>query len=136
MIKHALLWIIYNNLTNTVLIIYNATSVLTIFSIKSSSNLKPRDSFGICLSWGFQNYPRLLNLMKIWLSYWRLNTPDIISKFNFFSFRSKDENDVLSLTFNISTKSSSNSTIWGCFFWICSSWGFQNTPRLLNLMKI
>ena len=66
--------------------------VLTIFSIKSSSNLKPRDSFGICSSWGFWNYPRLLNLMKIWLTYWRLNTPDIISKFNFFSFRSKDEN--------------------------------------------
>ena len=93
-------------------------------------------SFGICLSWGFWNYPRLLNLMKIWLSYWRLNTPNIISKFNFFSFQSKDENDVLSWIFSISTKSSSNSTIWGCFFWICSSWGFQNTPRLLNLMKI
>ena len=120
----------------TVLIIRNATSILTIFSIKSSSNLKPRDSFGICLSWGFRNYPRLLNLMKIWLSYWRLNTTNIISKFIFFSFQSKDENDVLSWIFNISTKSSSNSTIWGCFFWICSSWGFQNTPRLLNLMKI
>ena len=51
------------------------------------------------------------------------NTPDIISKYNFFSFRSKVENDVLSLTFNISAKSSSNSTIWGCFFWICLSWG-------------
>ena len=34
----------------TVLIIRNATSVLTIFSIKSLSNLKPRDSFGICSS--------------------------------------------------------------------------------------
>ena len=56
---------------NTVLIIYFATSVSTLFFIKSSSNLKPRDSFG--------------------------------------------ENDVLSLTFNISAKSSSNSTIWGCF---------------------
>ena len=51
--------------------------------------------------------------MKIWLSYWRLNTPDIISKSNFFSFKSKDENDVLSLTFNISAESSPNSTIWG-----------------------
>ena len=77
---------------HTVLIIRNATSVLTIFSIKSSSNLKSRDSFGICSSWGFRNYPRLLNLMKIWLTYWRLNTPDIISKFYFFSFRCKDEN--------------------------------------------
>ena len=43
------------------------------FSVKSWTLLNFNDSFGICISWGFQNTPRLLNLMKIWLKYWRLN---------------------------------------------------------------
>ena len=42
--------------------------VLLNYSFKSWSIIKTRDSFRICLSWGFQNTPWKLNLMKIWLS--------------------------------------------------------------------
>ena len=55
------------------------------FCVKSWSNLKPNDSFEICLSWGFQNTPYMLNLMNFWLRYLRLKTIDTTSKFNFIS---------------------------------------------------
>ena len=58
---------------------------LPFFYVKSSSNLKPNDSFGICSSWGFRNTPYMLNLMKFWLRYLRLKTIDTTSKFNFIS---------------------------------------------------
>ena len=43
-------------------------------SVNSSSNSKIRDSFGICLSWGFRNCHWFLELMKDWLNYSRLKT--------------------------------------------------------------
>ena len=36
-------------------------------SYKNWSIIKSKDSFGICTSWGFQNCPWKLNLIKIWL---------------------------------------------------------------------
>ena len=71
---------------------------LPFFYVKSSSNIRANDSFEICLSWGFQNTPNMLNLMKFWLRYLMLKTIDTPSKFNFIStllFRK------LSLAFNL-----------------------------------
>ena len=47
---------------------------LPFFYVKSSSNIRANDSFEICLSWGFQNTPNMLNLMKFWLRYLMLKT--------------------------------------------------------------
>ena len=49
-------------------------SLFVFFSMKSWTILNFNDSFGICMSWGFRNLRWLLNLIKIWLKYWRLNT--------------------------------------------------------------
>ena len=56
-----------------------------VFSMISWSNWTPNDSFGICSSWGFQNCPWSLNLMKFWLRYLRLKTIESISKISFSS---------------------------------------------------
>ena len=98
---------------------------LHVFSVKSSSILKPSNSFGICYSWGFRNTPYMLNLMKFWLRYLRLKTVDIFQKLISSSSFS------LSI---ISVNSSANSKIRDRFE-ICLSWGFQNCHWLLKLMK-
>ena len=54
-------------------------------SVNFSSNSKIRVSFEICLPWGFQSTPYMLNLMKFWLSYLRLKRNDSLSKSNFNS---------------------------------------------------
>ena len=98
---------------------------LHIFSVKSSSNLKPNNSFGICSSWGFRNTPYMLNLMKFWLRYLRLKTVDIFQK------------NISSSSFSlsiISVNSSANSKIRNRFE-ICVSCGFQNCHWLLKSMK-
>ena len=58
---------------------------LPFFYVKSSSNLKPNDSFEICLSWGFQNIPNMLNLMKFWLRYLMIKTIQLIPLQNLIS---------------------------------------------------
>ena len=59
--------------------------VSDVFSMISWSNWTSKDSFGICLSWGFRNTLYMSNLMKFWLSYLRLKTNHSISKLDFSS---------------------------------------------------
>ena len=70
----------------TVEVIRKGTLCFPVCCLKSWSNLLPKNSFGICLSSGFQNTPYMLNLMKFWLIYLKLKTTDTIKKFNFFYF--------------------------------------------------
>ena len=49
-------------------------------SFKCCSKYKSRDSFEICLSWGFQNTPNMLKLIEFWLRYLRSKTNDMILK--------------------------------------------------------
>ena len=96
---------------------------LHFFFMKSSSNSKLNDSFGICSWWRFQNTAYMLNLMKFWLRYFRLKTIDIFQKLISFSSFSLP---------NISVNSSSNSKIRDRFE-ICLSWGFWNCHWLFKL---
>ena len=49
-------------------------------SFKCCSKYKSRDSFEICLPWGFQNTPNMLKLIEFWLRYLRSKTNDMILK--------------------------------------------------------
>ena len=48
--------------------------------LKCCSKCKSRDSFKICLSWGFQNTPYMFTLIEFWLRYLRSKTNDMILK--------------------------------------------------------
>ena len=48
--------------------------------LKCCSKCKSRDSFKICLSWGFQNTPNMLKVIEFWLRYLRSKTNDMILK--------------------------------------------------------
>ena len=74
---------------HTVLIIRNATRCFLIFYIKSWSNRNSNDSFGICMSWGFQNTSYILDLIRFWLSNLKFNTLNLISKLDIFSSKLK-----------------------------------------------
>ena len=101
----------------------------------SWSNWTPNDSFGICLSWGFQNCPWSLNLMKFWLRYLRLKSIESTSKISFSStFYWLFENGALSSTLNNSVNPSSILEINDSFGIFMTS-RFQNCPWSLNLMK-
>ena len=60
-------------------------------SFKCCSKFKSRDSFGNCLSWGFQNTPNMLKLIEFWLRYLRSKTNDMILKIS-SKFIEIDEN--------------------------------------------
>ena len=79
-LEMTLVLFIYSLWLDIVLINRNAARCFLIFSIKSWSNWNSNDSFGICSSWRFRNTPWMLNLMKFWLRYCRLNTICNISK--------------------------------------------------------
>ena len=49
-------------------------------SFKCCSKYKLRDSFEICLFWGFQNTPNMLKLIEFWLRYLRSKKNDMILK--------------------------------------------------------
>ena len=49
-------------------------------SFKCCSKYKSRDSFEICLSWGFQNTPNMLKLIVFWLRYLRSKINGMILK--------------------------------------------------------
>ena len=61
-----------------------AFSLTVNISVNSLSNLTTKDSFRICFSWGFWNWPWLLNLIKNWRRYWQLKRSFSFRSVNFF----------------------------------------------------
>ena len=96
-------------------------------SFKSWSIFKNRDSFEICMSWGFQNCSWKFNLTKIWLWKSRDKTKSNIK--HYF------EIDLLSFTWIISVKSWSNLTFRDSFE-ILRTCRFQTWPCFWHLTKI
>ena len=92
------------------------------------SNWTPNDSFGICSSWGFRNFPYMFNLMKFWLWYLRLKTMETISKIDCSAtFYLPYGNWALSSTLNVSVNAASNLKIRVSFRILMTSI-FQNWP--------
>ena len=109
---------------------------LPFFYVKSSSNLKPNDSFEICLSWGFRNIPNMLNLMKFWLRYLLIKTIQLIPLQNLISSQLLFILQKWSLAFNLAYLSH----FFIKFkdqgqFWSLLAWGFWNCHWFWKLMK-
>ena len=70
----------YTYSTDTEVANMTFSSVKTSISPSFCSKCKSKDSFEICLSWGFQNTPNMLKFIEFWLRYLRPKTNNTILK--------------------------------------------------------
>ena len=108
-------------------LVMNKYFVLLNYSCKYWSIIKARDSFKICSSWGFQNWPWKLYLTKICLTYPRSKIKSNLK--HYFG------NNLQSFTLIFSAKSWSNFTSSDSFGILRMS-RFWNCPWFQYLAKI
>ena len=68
--KHAQFHVFYNTVVATM----TFSGLKPSYLLKCCSKCKSRNIFGNCASWGFQNTPNILKLIKFWLRYLRSKT--------------------------------------------------------------
>ena len=118
---------LYFVINYSLILFMNRYFVLLNYSCKSWSIINTRDSFKICSSWGFQNWPWKLKLTKINLIYPRSKTMSNLK--HFFGI------NLLSFTLIFSAKSWSNFTSSDSF-WILRTSRFWNCPWFWYLTNI